>query len=237
MGASKEKRSEIDKAQKKLAEQVQAEIDALEVETDGKGWRAKAFLYCVEVRCPESGWMVPLIPSLIISQPRTGVKNNVVAKLAPVPTKKRYDIEILEWVNEDELLNYKNGTVQNGDVVHSPDGSAVYRVSIGNIRGDYKNGKDNKNRLRMWEKSDFTPRPDDIYQERLYCVQWMKKKSNASKKFDYHFRSVTPDDVKREQKVIDYVGSHLAQWQEKGFIPDMVIEAGTKTDEPIRTRG
>ena len=81
VGASKEKRAEIDKAQKKLAEQVQKEIDALGVETDGTGWRAKAYLYCVEVKCPETGWMVPLIPNLIISQPRTGVKNNVAARL------------------------------------------------------------------------------------------------------------------------------------------------------------
>ena len=43
VGASKEKRAEIDKAQKKLAEQVQKEIDALGVETNGTEWRAKAY--------------------------------------------------------------------------------------------------------------------------------------------------------------------------------------------------
>ncbi|MEI6068970.1 MAG: hypothetical protein WCP96_16645 [Methylococcaceae bacterium] len=47
----------------------------------------------------------------------------------------------------------------------------------------------------------------------------MKKKSKVSKKFDYQFRSVTADDLKREQKVIDFVGSHLSDWQENGFIP------------------
>jgi putative DNA methylase len=112
----------------------------------------------------------------------------------------------------------------------------VYRVSINTIRGDYKDGKENKNRLRLWEKSDFIPRADDIFQERLYCVQWMKQKQDG-KKFDYEFRTVTADDLKREQMVIDYVQTHLADWQEKGFVPDMVIETGTKTDEPIRTRG
>ena len=237
VGASEEKRIQIDNGQKELAQKVQAQIDALEVETDGKGWRAKAFLYCIEIRCPESGWLVPLIPSLIISKPRTGEKNNVVAKLIPVPSEKRYDIDILEWVDEDELPYYKNGTVQKGNVVHSPDGSTIFRISINTIRGDYKDGKDNKNRLRLWEKLDFIPRPDDIYQERLYCVQWMKKKSKVSKKFDYQFRSVTVDDLKREQMVIDFVGSHFADWQEKGFIPDMVIEKGTETERLYRERG
>ena len=33
----------------------------------------------MEARCPQSGWIVPLIPSLIISKPRTGAKINVIA--------------------------------------------------------------------------------------------------------------------------------------------------------------
>ncbi len=134
------------------------------------------------------------------------------------------------------MKHAKIGTVQDGDVVHSPDGINVYRVSINTIRGDYKDGKENKNRLRMWEKSDFIPRPDDIFQERLYCVQWMKQEAK-SKNFDYEFRTVTADDLKREQIVIDFVQTHLADWQEKGFVPDMVIERGYNTDQPIRERG
>ncbi|HNN29975.1 MAG TPA: DNA methylase, partial [Agitococcus sp.] len=51
------------------------------------------------------------------------------------------------------------------------------------------------------------------------------------------FREVTADDLKREQIVIDYVKTHLADWQEKGFVPDMVIEKGYNTDQPIRERG
>ncbi len=231
VGASKDKRADIDKAQKKLTEQVQKKIDELDVENDGHGWRAKVFLYCLEVTCPESGWKVPLIPSLIISN-----SFKVVAELKPVPAEKRYDIEVRYVDSADALEKAKVGTIQNGDVVHSPDGTTQYRVSIKTIRGDYREGKNNKNRLRMWGKSDFVPRPDDIFQERLYCIQWMKKKSKGLQ-FDYEFRSVTEEDITREQKVINYVREHLKAWQEKGHVPDMVIEAGDKTDEPIRTRG
>jgi putative DNA methylase len=104
------------------------------------------------------------------------------------------------------------------------------------LRGDYNDGHENKNRLRLWEKSDYIPRPDDIFQERLYCVQWMRKKPKG-KGDEYHFRAVTSDDLKREQKVIDYVDAHLAEWQNKGYVPDMVIEKGYNTDQPIRERG
>ena len=179
---------------------------------------------------------VPLIPSLIISQPRTGVKNNVVASLVPIPTDKRYEIAIIEWVDEKELPKYKAGTVQNGEVIHSPDGINIYRTKISTLRGDYKEGKENKNTLRLWEKSDFVPRPDDLFQERLYCIQWIHPKK-IGRGDEYQFRSVTTADIAREQKVIDFVGSHITEWQEKGFIPDMVIERGYNTDQPIRERG
>ncbi len=236
VGAQPEKRKEIEKAQKELAQKVQAEIDALEVETDGKGWRAKAFLYCVEVKCPETGWMVPLLPSLVISQPRTGERNNVIVQLLPNQQSKSYDIKILEWASPEQMEQAAKGTIQGGEIIHSPDGKAVYRTKISTIRGDYKDGNDNRNRLRLWEKSDFVPRPDDIYQERLYCIQWIRPKTDSNRD-EYQFRSVTDDDLAREKKVIDYVGSNLGAWQEKGWVPDMVIEPGDKTDEPIRTRG
>lgn len=231
VGASPEKRIEIDNAQKELTHKVQNEIDALEIEIDGKGWRAKAFLYCIEVRCPETGWLVPVLPTLIVSASKF-----IVVTLIPVPSDKRYRIEVFQCRDNAEMHKLSVGTIQGGELVHSPDGITTFRTKISTIRGDYKDGKENKNRLRMWEKNDFIPRVGDIYQERLYCIQWMKKKSIGAS-FDYQFRSVTTDDLKREQKVIDFVGSHLTEWQEQGFIPDMVIESGAKTDEPIRTRG
>lgn len=231
VGVSKEKRAEMSKAQRILAGQIQNEIDELGVETDGLGWRAKAYLYCVEVKCPETGWMVPLLPNFIVNK-----TERIILRLRPDPDKRIYDIEVGLANSEGELNDAKNGTIQSGDVVHSPDGITQYRVNIKTIRGDYKEGKENKNRLRMWEKADIMPRPDDIFQERLYCIQWMRKKP-IGEKYDIEYRSVTDDDLTREKKVIDYVRTHLTEWQEKGYIPDMIIESGDKTDEPIRTRG
>lgn len=236
VGAPAEQRAALEAEQARLAAAVEAEIDALGVESDGKGWRAKAFLYCVEVVCPQSGWRVPLLPSFIISDPRTGPRNNVVAVLKPVPEEQRYDVEVRQWVPAEELPRYKKGTVQNGCLVHPPGGPEVLPVTIHDIRGDYRDGKQNRNKLRLWEKSDIIPRPDDIFQERLYCIQWMRPKG-STKLSEYEFRSVTPDDLRREQTVIDHVQQHLAEWQDQGFVPDMRIEEGAKTDEPVRTRG
>ncbi|MGH7066949.1 MAG: DUF1156 domain-containing protein [Acetobacteraceae bacterium] len=86
IGASKEKRAEIERAQKEVAAAVDAEITRLGIEHDAQGNRAKAYLYCLETRCPKTGWMVPMAPSWVISKTR-----NVVAKLVPDHANQRYD--------------------------------------------------------------------------------------------------------------------------------------------------
>jgi len=236
VGASSSDQEEIYYSQNALINEVQREIDDLDIESDGNGWRAKAFLYCVEVKCPESGWLVPIIPSLIVSQPRSGIKNNVCLKLLPDFTNKRYEIEVIQWVDDENIGSFKQGTINNGELVHSPDGSTIYRTKISTIRGDYKEGNVNNNKLRLWEKEDYIPRPSDIFQERLYCIQWIRKKPSG-KGDEYQFRAVTEADIEREIKVNNYVASNFVEWQEKGYIPDMVIERGYNTDQPIRERG
>ena len=149
---------------------------------------------------------------------------------------KRYAIEIHSGVSAAEMAEAEQGTVRDGRLVHpmNPERSGV---EIKTIRGDYRdeNGV-NQNRLRPWEKSEFVPRPDDIFQERLYCIQWIAKEPLAEPARDI-FRGVTDEDLARERKVEAIVRENLARWQEEGLVPDMLIEPGDKTDEPIRTRG
>ncbi len=237
VGGSAEERARLERDQQALVEKVQAEIDRLGVETDGRGWRAKVFLYCVEARCPQTGWMVPLLPTRVVSK---GYR--VIAELVPDPEKKRYDIAIRSGVTDAELKAAEQGTVrsdgrgQDPYMVHTVDGRE-YRTKISTLRGDYKRPDGTTgNRLRLWEKHDFKPRPDDVFQERLYCIQWMRPKGGG-RRFEYEFRAVTEEDLERERIVEEYVAAHLAEWQEKGWVPDMRIEPGDKTNELIRTRG
>ena len=231
VGADEKQRILLINEQKQLISKVQGIIDELKVEEDGRGWTLKSLLYCVEIICPETGWKVPVIPSLIVSK-----GSRIIAKLIPVPEENRYNIDIVKVETDDEVESAKLGTFQNNAIVHSPDGINEYRVSINSIRGDYREGNKTKNKLRKWSVQDFIPHPEDIFQERVYCVQWMKKKSTGTK-YDYEFRSVTDEDLARENKVVEFIKYNIKEWQEKGYIPDMVIERGDKTDEPIRTRG
>lgn len=231
VGANQGKITNIVKAQHSLVNKVQKEIDKLSIETDGNGWTAKAYLYCVEVLCPETGWKVPLLPTLIVSKSKM-----LVAKLIPNKSEKKYDIEIHKCIDINDMEIKSIGTVQSGNMVHSIDGINEYRVSLKSIRGDYKEGKLNRSSIRLWERSDFIPRADDVFQERLYCIQWMRPRPN-SKKYDYSFRAVTEEDLAREEKVINFVREHINEWQDKGYLSDMKIEPGYNTDQPIRERG
>jgi putative DNA methylase len=232
VGASKERRAEIEAAQREVVAAVEAEIARLGIEHDAHGNRAKAYLYCLETRDPRTGWMVPMAPSWVIAP-----KYGVIAKLVPDHAAKRYNIEIHSGVSAAEMAEAAQRTIRDGRLVHpmNPERSGV---EIKTIRGDYRDAEgNNRNRLRLWEKSDFVPRPDDIFQERLYCIQWITKESLDKGRQETYFAAVTEDDLTRERKVEAIVRENLARWQDEGLVPDMRIEPGENTDQPIRERG
>ncbi|OGA48885.1 MAG: DNA methylase [Betaproteobacteria bacterium RIFCSPLOWO2_12_FULL_62_58] len=226
VGGSAESRERLAEDQQRLVRLVNEEIDRLGVETDGHGWRAKAFLYCVEARCPQTGWMVPLLATRVVSN---GYR--VVAELIPDSENRRYAIQIRTGVSEIEMDAAQVGTVgrdgKYGEayLIHQVDG-VDYRTKISTLRGDYqKSDRTVGNRLRLWEKLDFMPRLGDLLQERVYCIQWMRTRARG-KREEYEFRSVTDDDLRRERVVQDHIAHHLADWQTKGWVPDMRIEIG-----------
>ncbi len=232
IGASPEKRAEIEQAQKEVAEAVNREITELGIEHNERGDRAKAFLYCLETQCPETGWMVPMSPSWIVSKSK-----KVYAKLIPNFEHKQFDIEIVSGASDSEMEAAYNGTVQDNKLVYKLQGT-TYITSIKTLRGDYRSrSRESFNKLRKWELNDFRPRQDDVFQERLFCIQWITKDTLESARQETFFSSVTEADIDRENKVEKVVERELSAWQELGLVPDMLIEPGAKTDEPIRTRG
>lgn len=237
IGGSPESQSELQRLQGEIVAKILSEIDALGIETDGAGWRAKAYLYCLEVRCPQSGWIVPLLPSRILSYGK-----QAIVELIPDSQHKRYNMIVRSGVSPEDLACAAIGTLrsdgrgQESYLTHIIDG-VEHKTKISTLRGDYRTREGlSGNKLRLWEKSDFKPRSDDVFQERLYAVHWMRPKQQG-KKFDYEFRSVSEDDLRREQIVEDFIAENLSEWQTKGWIPDMRIEPGDETTRLYRERG
>lgn len=226
VGGTPQEREMLKQERDALVKSIQTEIDNLRIETDGRGWRGKVYLYCAEARCPQTGWLVPLLPSRVVSK---GYR--VIAELVPESRCKRYNIAIRSGVSDDELKAAEAGTVgrdgrySEAFLVHELNGKR-YKTNITTLRGDVRRSDGTVvNALRRWDGDDLVPRPDDLLQERLYCIQWMRPKP-GKKQLEYDFRAVTEADLKRERIVERYIAKHLTEWRANGWVPDMQIEEG-----------
>lgn len=231
VGASPEYRKDIQEQQAKVSRIIEAKIELLGIEHDTEGNRAKAYLYCLETRCPETGWLIPLSPSWIVSK-----NKNVVAKLTPNYSTKSFDIHLKTVNKKSELETEDIPTIVNGLMVYDLDG-VTYKTPIKTLRGDRKSSSLTITNLRAWKKTDFKPSSDDIFQERLYAIHWITAESINQPRQTTYFNEVRSEDLERELLVEKHVSENFSKWQEQGLIPDMPIEPGEKTNEPIRTRG
>lgn len=220
-----------------LAAQI-ASGDLSPAQLDEQCWRADAYLYCVEVRCPETGWLVPLAPSWVI-----GEKSKAIAVLIPEPDHQRYRIEIRSGVSPAEMKAARDGTIRKGKIIHPVllerglEPGTIEQARRAAPRHPDQNY--HPNGLRLWENDDLLPRPDDVFQERLYAVRWVETYHDAKglRRTRKHYRTVTPADLDREEKALALLRKRFHDWQKEGFLPSMKIEPGLNTDQPVRERG
>jgi adenine-specific DNA methylase len=232
IGATPEQQRRIKRAQQAVAEAVEREIKAQGIEHDAEGNRIKALLHCLETRCPETGWMVPMSTTWVVSKIRS-----TIARLEPDHAHKRFHIRIVSGVTPEELAAASEGTIQSSHLVYELDGQ-TYRTPVKTLRGDYRLADGTTgNRLRPWERSDFKPRADDILQERLFAIQWVTHDTVDAGRQETYFAEPTAADLERERKVEEIVGANLDRWQREGFVPDMAIEPGDETTRLMRERG
>ncbi|MGZ8907762.1 MAG: anti-phage-associated DUF1156 domain-containing protein, partial [Methylobacter sp.] len=236
IGGGKEVQEKVRATQEAVFAAADKQITEWGIEHNAQGWRADAYLYCVEAVCPATGYLLPLSPSWVISE-----KDDICAVLKPDPINKRYDIEIVVNADKETFDKAKQGTIQKGRMVCPETGETF---SISEIRGDKKANGEAVYGLRLWENEDLVPRPGDAFQERLYCVRWLETywttnaKGEPIQKTRQHYCCVTPQDLGREQRAIDLLKERFNDWQKNGYIPSRKIErGGDKTEEPIRTRG
>ena len=237
VGGGEEVASQVRTAQKSVYEAVDRQITEWKIEHNDLGWRADAYLYCVETICPECGWKVPLAPSWVI-----GEKTKCVAKLASLEGEGAegdgFQILIESNVSEAEMTAAKkSGTVKDSKLCCP---HCHQETPIAMIRGDRKSAdKATAYGLRMWENDDLVPRPDDVLQERLYCIRWVEtyidEKGNT--KTRRHYRAPDAEDLQREARVLELLKERFRDWQDRGYIPSRKIEEGAETTRLSRERG
>ena len=225
VGGGEQVAKEVRAAQKAVFQTVDAQVTEWGIEHDENGWRADAFLYCTETKCPECGWRVPLAPSWVI-----GEKTRTVAKLVPDAVNQRFDIDIRSGESRAALAAARAAGTVRSSRLECPNCRASTPMAA--IRGDQRGGGRGYG-LRQWTNDDLVPRPEDVFQERLYCVRWRSPGDDPVAEY----RAVTEDDLRREAAALCLLKERFSGWQTKGYIPSRAITPGQKTDEPLRTRG
>lgn len=233
---------EVQCEQREVYDAVDAQITAWGIEhrephaKTGRRWRADAYLYCVEVTCPECSWRVPLAPKWIVSD-----KFNGIVRLIPDEAKKAFDFEVKTGATEAELAAAESGTVKDSELVcpHC-DG----RTSIKSLRGDGRGSfGDSKSLLRGWEAGDIVPRESDIFGERLFCIRWVDTWTEIGRDgeektlTEQHYLAPSEQDLARERRVLALLTERFADWQKRGVLPNRRIEPGAETSRLARERG
>ena len=166
VGGGEEVAEQVREAQEEVYAAVDKQITEWGIEHNDKDWRADAYLYCLETKCPECGVDVPLAPSWVI-----GKRTKTIARLKPNEAEGRFDIQIEQGVSKADIdAADEAGTVQS-DSLHCP--ACERSTPMKMIRGDRRGENGTAYGLRMWENDDVVPRPGDTFQERLYCVRWV----------------------------------------------------------------
>jgi len=239
VGGDPDYHAEVGKAQQELYEAMDAWYEETGYETSEEGWRAEAYLYCVEVTVPEwDGWKIPLSGSWEIA-PKLGAW----VELIPDEANKRFDFKVR--YGGKGFRASKKGTKQGQDVV-CPKSLWTLLVQDGKAAQSsrqipLKTLLANHGGLRKWERDDIRPREGDFYGERLYCIRWREliRKPNGEivDEGDLIYREPTAHDLQLENAIAEEVQENLTDWQEEGWIPSWRIQEGAKTREVIRTRG
>ncbi|WP_119673929.1 anti-phage-associated DUF1156 domain-containing protein [Deinococcus sp. RM] len=219
--ATPEDKERIDAAQKWVYEEVDRQITEWGIEHDDQGRRADAYLWCNEVLDPETGYMVPLAATWVISQ-----SQRVIAELVRDDENKRYDIKILTGASDAQMERAKKGTVIDQHLVPpaTPNTPMPHSTHLGRLRERHNNAQG----MRWWTEDELQPRPEDLFQERLYCIRWVETKENIvkgkGKIATYRsYESVNTKDIERELHCLRLLREKLATWQAEGIVPSASI--------------
>lgn len=219
LGATDKETKELIEFQNRVLDSVKSIISEMDVECRDGDFVAKSYLYCNETKCPECGYKVPLLQTLVVSH-----KNKLVVDLIK-NQDFGFDIDLKKVKDLKEAD--KKATVQKNSLVCPCCGKTTSLIAI-------RGGKDGIF-LRNWKVNEYLPKDDDLFSERLYAIKFVF--TGNGKKKDAFFRAPNADDLEKEKNVLNVLCKHFDEWQEKGYIPSAEVYEGAETTRLHRDRG
>ena len=235
LGGGRVVQEETERIQQRAFAEADRQITEWRIEHNDEGERADAYLYCVEVKPHGCDYYIPLAPTwavadkgcVVVEWFREGNANRLTPRVKTVSASEysKYRTKKDEQGNETPG---KGATVVNERIVDPLNPDRTW--SLESVRGPEG--------LRLWTNDDVVPRPGDVYQERVYCIRWVRRIYKEGKLKDVR-RYAAPDaaDQQREARVLELLRERFAEWQREGFIPSTSIKSGAETDRLARERG
>ncbi|WP_043519236.1 anti-phage-associated DUF1156 domain-containing protein [Achromobacter arsenitoxydans] len=225
LGGGRAVHEEAMRVQNRVFAEADHQITEWRIEHNDDGERADAYLYCVEVKPEGCEYYIPLAPTWGVAE-----KSLVVVDWYRPQGSDRLQ-PTTRNVTASEFAEYKAGkgaTLVDGRIVDPLDRERSW--SLESLRGP--------DGLRLWTNDDVLPRTSDVFQERIYCIRWVKKVRRNGKLKDVR-RYAVPDeaDLRREMRVLELLRERFFDWQKEGFIPSTPIKSGDETDRLARERG
>jgi len=231
-GATSDEIGDLKNFQKEVYEKVDKQVVDWKIEHNKEGHRADSYLYCVETICPECEYKVPLATSWIIG------KGTKTVALLEDDGANGFNIEIVQGATKDEIKEAElMVTIKSGNL-HCPHCNKTTPVAV--LRKDRKDSNgDTVYGLRKWGKDEFVPNTNDVFQERLYCIRYVKQRfdEKGDIKTERYYTAPNIDDLNRERQVQEILSERFLEWQNKGYIPSTIIEKGDETSRLQRERG
>ncbi len=227
LGGGPEVQTEVMRVQAEAFREVDRQVTAWGIEHNENGERADAFLYCVEVKPEGCDYFIPVSPSWVV-----GEKLKAAVSWHRIHGSDRLQAEVVT-LDADEFDEYKAGktaTYQNERIYDPFDPNRSW--SIESLRGT--------DGLRRWENEDLVPRVGDVFQERLYCIRWVKSTVRPDGRAEDTRRYSAPNEgcLRREARVLELLVDRFDEWQRRGFIPcNAIPQSGAETDRLFRERG
>jgi putative DNA methylase len=219
LGGGPDVQAEVMRVQSAALAAADRQVTEWGIEHNARGERADAYLYCVEVKPEGCDYYIPLAPSWTVAD-----KFRVVTQWHrdTGSDRLRPEVTVVSPAEYERYKAKKGATVVDSRVVDPFNPARTWSVEA--LRGPEG--------LRRWTSDDVVTRPDDVFQERLYCIRWVDAEGKR------RYAAPNADDLARETRVLTLLRERFDDWQREGFIPSMAIpEGGDKTEEPIRTRG
>ena len=218
VGAPTSVRTRVERKLAEAYERVASEVRQLGIERSEEGWEAEAYLYCVEVRPPGSDYWIPLAPNWTIAE-----KTRVCAVLGPPGQDDRLQINIVENASNEvwaAARSKASATVKDRIVDPFDEGRSWSLEAVRGV-GD----------LRRWTADQLVPGPEDVFQERLYCIRWRRPDGVRV------YRAPSARDADVEDRVQKELRKRVSSWHSSHYLPFGPIPAGSETSRLARERG